>query len=76
MNTSEMNMKELTLDELEMADGGWSWKRAGKAAGLLGIVGAGCGAIIGSAAGPAGWCVLGGAVLLGGTCGAIEGSKE
>ena len=38
-------MKELTLDELEMADGGWSWKRAGKAAGLLGIVGAGCGAI-------------------------------
>jgi len=28
MNTSEMNMKELTLDELEMADGGWSWKRA------------------------------------------------
>ena len=47
MNTSEMNMKELTLDELEMADGGWSWKRAGKAAGLLGIVGAGCGAIIG-----------------------------
>ena len=65
MNTSEMNMKELTLDELEMADGGWSWKRAGKAAGLLGI-----------AAGPAGWCALGGAVLLGGTCGAIEGSKE
>jgi len=73
MNTNTM---ELNLDEMEMVNGGWNWKNFFETAGVGGTIGALCGTVVGIATGPVGWCALGGALILGGTCGAIAGAKD
>ena len=72
----ENNMKELNLNEMEMVNGGWNWKNCLETGGVSGIIGGLCGTVVGIATGPVGWCALGGALILGGTCGAIAGAKE
>ena len=76
MNTNEMNMKELNLDELEAVNGGWSWKHFGMMGGVGAVLGAVSGAVLGICTGPVGWCALGTAVVLGGTLGISAGTID
>lgn len=57
MNT---NMKELSFEEMEMVNGGWSWNRVISGSCFGGIVGMlGAGIVVASMATPAGWLVAG-----------------
>ena len=58
MNT---NMKELNLNEMELVNGGWSWKNCGIGAVAGALLGAAGGALAGGLAGAA-ICGVGGAV--------------
>ena len=74
-----MTRKELTLDEMELVNGGWDWKSFGLGAGVGGILG---GLVAGTvaaglvASGPVGWCMLGGAVAGGAALGSYSATRD
>ena len=63
------NVKELNLNELEMINGGWNWKKSV----LWGVFGTVVGASIGAQIGGAPGAVAGG--LIGGGAGVASGEK-
>ncbi len=70
MNTNmNTNIKELNLNEMEMINGGWNWKKSimwGVFGTLVGAsIGAQIGGVVGAAAGG----------LLGGTAGVLSGDE-
>ena len=72
----DTNKVELSMDELEMVNGGeWSLRRFIGGA----VLGGGTGAVAGAAvalllSGPVGWCIAGGVVVGAGAVGAVCGS--
>lgn len=70
------NRKELSMEELEMVNGGWDWEMFG----LGSFVGAGtggcvCGVLALAASGPVGWATLGGAAVGAAALGTYSGIK-
>ena len=75
----DTNMKELNMDEMEMANGGWSWASAACGGVFGGLVGTGLGmAITGLAvaSGPVGWVMLAGAAAGAATVGGCTGALK
>ena len=79
MNTNEMNMKELNLNELEQANGGWDWLKAAMGSIIGGAGGAGIGLTVSGflvASGPVGWAILAGGAVGAVAVGAIAGNFD
>ena len=76
MNT---NMKELNLNEMEMANGGWDWLSAAMGSIIGGVGGAGIGLTVSGflvASGPVGWAILAGGAAGAVAVGAIAGNFD
>jgi len=72
------NMMELTIDQMEMVNGGWDWMSAAMGALIGGTGGAGIGlmATAAAATGPVGWAILAGGVIGAVAVGAITGNFD
>lgn len=75
----DTNMKELNLNEMEMANGGWDWLSAAMGSIIGGVGGAGIGLTVSGflvASGPVGWAILAGGAAGAVAVGAIAGNFD
>ena len=59
----ELNRNELSMEDMDLVNGGVNWNKILTAVTGGGIMGAVAGTTIGLITGPVGWCALGGAVI-------------